>query len=88
MALMVSMCACVRPSLTMLSRAALLNNPISLEVCCGAGPAEERKRLRLELLRWHPDKFTGAFGSRLAAGDKARILERVTQISQYLNSLA
>lgn len=57
------------------------------ELCCDTGPAEERKRLRLELLRWHPDKFTGAFGSRLAADDKTRILQRVTEISQFLNSL-
>ena len=55
--------------------------------CC-SGAAEERKRLRLELMRWHPDKFTAKFGSRLADDDKDKILARVTQISQQLNALA
>lgn len=50
--------------------------------------AEERKRVRLELMRWHPDKFSAKFGGRLASRDKNRILERVKHISQMLNTLS
>lgn len=46
-----------------------------------------RKRVRLELLRWHEDKFA-RFGDRLAAADKQRILERVKAMTQMLNSIA
>ena len=53
-----------------------------------AGKAEEKKRLRLEQMRWHPDKFTGKFGGRLDSKDREKILARVTQTSQLLNALA
>ena len=52
-----------------------------------AGAANERKRLRMELMRWHPDKFVAKFGTRLAAGEKEVVLEGVKRISQMLNSL-
>ena len=52
-----------------------------------SNPAEERKRLRLELMRWHPDKFIARFGKRVVAHDMERILERVKRVSQMLNSL-
>lgn len=51
------------------------------------GEAEQRKRLRFELMRWHPDKFTAKFGGRMVAQDRGRVLDRVKQISQMLNSL-
>ena len=52
-----------------------------------AGKEERRKRLRVELMRWHPDKFEARFGRRLAARDKERVLDRVKGMSQALNAL-
>lgn len=49
--------------------------------------AEERKRLRLELMRWHPDKFVARFGGRLVNEDRARVAARVNSMSQMLNLL-
>ena len=51
------------------------------------GEAEKRKRLRLELMRWHPDKFVGKFGARMLPTEKDRITEGVKRVSQLLNSL-
>jgi NF-kappa-B inhibitor-like protein 1 len=51
------------------------------------GPEEQRRRLRTELVRWHPDKFVAKFGRRLAAGDRERVLERVNALSQQLNAI-
>ncbi|KAK9845480.1 hypothetical protein WJX81_007540 [Elliptochloris bilobata] len=48
------------------------------------GARERRAQLRQELLRWHADKFQAAHGPRLAPGERARILVRVTGISQLL----
>ncbi|KAK9805018.1 hypothetical protein WJX73_002321 [Symbiochloris irregularis] len=53
-----------------------------------SSPKEERKTIRTELLRWHPDRFSNKFGSRLLPSDKDAILQRVKHISQMLNSLA
>ncbi len=49
--------------------------------------AQVRKRLRLELLRWHEDKFA-KFKGRLAAADAERVLGRVKAVAQLLNSLS
>ena len=46
-----------------------------------------KKRVRLELLRWHEDKFA-KFKDRLAASDVERILERVKAVAQTLNSIS
>lgn len=51
------------------------------------GTAEQRKVLRRELVRWHPDKFVAKFGRWLIPGEKERILQRVNGISQVLNAL-
>lgn len=51
------------------------------------GGGEVRKRLRLELMRWHPDKFTAKFGDRIAGPDRVSVGEGVKQMSQLLNSL-
>ena len=53
-----------------------------------SGLEEQRKRIRLELMRWPPDKFAGKFSRRLLAADKDRILGHVNHISQLLNSLS
>lgn len=49
---------------------------------------EKKRRLRAELLRWHPDKFTGHFAQYLAESDKKRILAKVQEISQMLTTAA
>lgn len=51
------------------------------------GPADVKRRLRAELLRWHPDKFVARFGARLAAGDRDRVLAGVQHTSQMLTSM-
>ena len=57
-------------------------------VLYGAVTAEERrKRARAELMRWHPDKFVAKFGSRLDALDKKDVLDKVNEISQWLNTI-
>ena len=52
---------------------------------CGAG--ERRKRLREELMRWHPDRWSQRYRGRLEAADAPRILERATAVSQYVGQL-
>jgi len=46
-----------------------------------------RSYLRLQRVRWHPDRFVHRCGGRLRDCDRARILEKVNAISQILNSL-
>lgn len=48
--------------------------------------AEDRKRrLRSELLRWHPDKFQAHFGAILKAEDAEQIMAKVKEISIAIN---
>mmetsp|Transcript_8734 Transcript_8734/g.15724 ORF Transcript_8734/g.15724 Transcript_8734/m.15724 type:complete len:312 (-) Transcript_8734:384-1319(-) len=54
----------------------------------GEEGAVRKKRLRLELLRWHPDKFMARFGVSLCEGDRARILQEVTAVSSALTNIA
>eukprot|EP00884_Botryococcus_braunii_P010168 jgi/Botrbrau1/19152/Bobra.0077s0064.1 len=51
------------------------------------GREEERRRIRTELMRWHPDKFEAKFASRLHAPDRQRVLDKVKHISQMLTGL-
>lgn len=51
------------------------------------GRDEQRRRLRTELVRWHPDKFQGRFGRRLAPGEAEAVLARVNALSQALNAI-
>ncbi len=48
-------------------------------------PEEKRKRLRSELLRWHPDKFQALFGRNLKPDDADQIMAKVKEISQAIN---
>ncbi|KAG2455077.1 hypothetical protein HYH02_000899 [Chlamydomonas schloesseri] len=55
-----------------------------------AGPADIKKRLRAELLRWHPDKFGARFGARLEAAGHAHrtcALTRVTELAKVLTQV-
>ncbi|GIL71527.1 hypothetical protein Vretimale_2621 [Volvox reticuliferus] len=51
------------------------------------GAPDVKRRLRIELLRWHPDKFGARFGRRLAAAGMAQrdaVVARVHQVAQVL----
>lgn len=49
---------------------------------------EEAKRKALRELQrlWHPDKFAQIFGQRLNESIRASVLNKVTEISQFINS--
>ncbi|KAL3870869.1 hypothetical protein ACJMK2_038901 [Sinanodonta woodiana] len=47
-----------------------------------------RKYLRVQQIRWHPDKFFQKFGDVLDESEKDKILDRVKSISQALNKLS
>ncbi|KAJ8346716.1 hypothetical protein SKAU_G00281170 [Synaphobranchus kaupii] len=47
-----------------------------------------RKLLRRQQTLWHPDKFAQRCGARLEEGERKRILDMVTALSQELNRLA
>ncbi|KXZ51473.1 hypothetical protein GPECTOR_12g436 [Gonium pectorale] len=54
------------------------------------GPGDVKRRLRAELLRWHPDKFGARFGARLAAAGPAQreaALARVQQLAAALTQI-
>ena len=52
-----------------------------------ANADERKKAFRLQSLRWHPDKFVQAYGSRLDPDHREAILKRVTEVSQEINAL-
>ena len=48
------------------------------------GRVERKKAYHTAAMRWHPDKFTQRFGSRLTEKDREQVLERVKGIYQSL----
>ena len=54
----------------------------------GQGDEVRRRRIRAELMRWHPDKFAAKFGQRLLPEAVQPVSERVKLVSQVLNSLS
>ena len=52
-----------------------------------SGSDTYRSYLRLQRVRWHPDRFIHRCGGRLKECDRIRILDKVKAISQILNSL-
>ena len=53
----------------------------------GVAPARQRKALREELMRWHPDKFGARFGARLLPEQRDRVQARVNAMSQAVATL-
>ncbi|KAF5843696.1 hypothetical protein DUNSADRAFT_10872 [Dunaliella salina] len=51
------------------------------------GPADIKARLREELMRWHPDKFSARLGYHLDAAAAPAITQRVKEVSQALTAL-
>ena len=51
---------------------------------CGSEPADIKKRIREELLRWHPDKFKQKNGDRIKESEQTEVMEHVKHISQIL----
>jgi len=52
-----------------------------------SGSDTYRSYLRLQRIRWHPDRFVQRCGIRLKDCDRGKILDKVKAISQILNSL-
>jgi len=52
-----------------------------------SGSDTYRSYLRLQRIRWHPDRFVQRCGGRLKDCDRGKILDKVNAISQILNSL-
>ena len=48
------------------------------------GPVDVKKRLRAEIMRWHPDKFVARFGPRLQATDRECVISRAKEMSQLV----
>ena len=48
---------------------------------------EYTKYVKVQQVRWHPDRFLQKCGDRLKEGEKDRIINRVNEISQVLNAL-
>lgn len=46
-----------------------------------------RKLLKRELMRWHPDRWSGTTIARVVEADRDAVLKRVQSTSQILNSL-
>ena len=47
-------------------------------------PTAIKKRIREELLRWHPDKFKQKFGDRIVSDDVDSVMSHVKNVSQIL----
>lgn len=56
-------------------------------VQCAAEGGSARATLRKLQVRWHPDKWSQRFASRLCPSHAERILGRVKDIAQHVNSL-
>jgi len=52
-----------------------------------SGSDTYRSYLRLQRVRWHPDRFSHRCAGRLKDGDRQKILDKVNAISQILNFL-
>jgi len=51
------------------------------------GPGDVKRRLRGELMRWHPDKFGARYGNRVSLGDRERVTAGVRAVAQQLTAL-
>jgi hypothetical protein len=51
------------------------------------GPGDVKRRLRGELMRWHPDKFGARYGNRVTPGDRERVTAGVRAVAQQLTGL-
>ena len=51
---------------------------------CNSDPVLIKKRIREELLKWHPDKFKQKFGSRIDQNETENVMSHVKHISQVL----
>ena len=66
-------------------RPALDAASLGLDARCFSA-AERRQAYRAASLRWHPDRFLQAFGNALCDDEREVIMQRVTQVSQAVNS--
>ena len=47
-------------------------------------PSSVKKKIREELLRWHPDKFKQKNGDRIVKEDLEKVMNHVKHVSQIL----
>ena len=48
---------------------------------------KDKKTLKTNSLRWHPDKFTQKFGTQLFPAEREAVLQQVTKVFQIIGSL-
>ena len=53
----------------------------------GVARGEERRALRSEMLRWHPDKFGARLGRSVRAEDRERTVARVNAVARMVAEL-
>ena len=53
----------------------------------GVARGEERRALRSEMLRWHPDKFGARLGRSVRAEDRERTVVRVNAVARMVAEL-
>jgi len=68
-----------------IDEAALLDSMVNL-FSHGFTDADKMKYLKVQRIRWHPDKFLQRCGHRLLKDDRQRILELVKNVSQRINA--
>jgi len=51
---------------------------------CKEDPTMIKKRIREELLKWHPDKFKQKFGERIDQDETENVMNHVKHVSQVL----
>lgn len=60
----------------------------ALGIARHSSDADARKKAhRAASMRWHPDRFAQQFGPRLREEDYERIMQRVTAMSQAINTM-
>ena len=62
--------------------------PLAFPASVYRDPQRRRDMVRTLQMRWHPDKFLQAFGASLDPVDDARIMTRVKEVSQAINSIS
>jgi hypothetical protein len=55
---------------------------------CGQGASQQRKSIRLELLRWHPDKFHWQVLDKVIEGHREAVKEAAGHVARILTQLS
>ena len=74
-------------SLMQMPRTTLAIDEVREAVLRGVARGEERRALRSEMLRWHPDKFGARLGRSVRAEDRERTVVRVNAVARMVAEL-